>query len=230
MESTVLITGTNRGLGLALTRQFFKQNFRVYSLSRSISDELQQLRDQYPEQLTCYLADVNQESQLTEIAREFSDQNVSLEILVNNAAIHLDHPAPDILDLDGDAVLKTLQVNSLGPLLMVKHFLPFIRRLIVNVSSEAGSIHDSQRDRQFGYCMSKAALNMASKILQNRLADENKKVLAIHPGWFSSDMGGEEAPLTPNQAAEQVVKTILQDWKLTDPIYIDGRNGERMSW
>ncbi len=91
MQSTVLITGTNRGLGLSLVKQFLDQGFMVYSLSRSLSEPLQELEQANPDQLKCYLADVTEESQLAKIAAEFSAQGISLEILINNAAIHLDH-------------------------------------------------------------------------------------------------------------------------------------------
>ncbi len=77
--------------------------------------------------------------------------------------------------------------------------------------------------------MSKAGLNMASKILQNMLIDDKIKVLAIHPGWFSSDMGGKEAPITPDHAANQVAQTILKKWNIDDDIYIDPE-GNKMAW
>jgi NAD(P)-dependent dehydrogenase (short-subunit alcohol dehydrogenase family) len=117
--------------------------------------------------------------------------------------------------------------------MMIKHALPLVRKgkrkLIVNISSEAGSIGNSWRKSEYAYCMSKAALNMASSILHNDLRREGIKVLAVHPGWFSSDMGGSAAPITPVTAAEQVVKLLLQSFALDGPVYY-GPDGKALPW
>ena len=70
---------------------------------------------------------------------------------------------------------------------------------------------------------------MASRILQNALKEEGIKVLALHPGWFSSDMGGVEAPITPMDAAEEIVKLVLNPPGLDGPIFL-APNGEAMEW
>lgn len=75
------------------------------------------------------------------------------------------------------------------------------KKVIVNISSEAGSIGECWRDREFDYCMSKAALNMQSVLLQKYLKSEGIKVLAIHPGWMRTDMGGAEADISPDTSA-----------------------------
>ena len=130
-------------------------------------------------------------------------------------------------------VIDVYQANAIGPLMVVKYALPLLRKgnkkLIVNFSSEAGSIGACGRTREYSYCMSKAALNMASRILQNALKEEDIKVLALHPGWFSSDMGGAEAPITPSEAAEEIVKLILNPPGLDEPIFVDS-NGETFEW
>jgi len=206
MHSTVLITGTNRGLGLFLVKEFLEEGFSVYSISRSMSEPLQGLRDQYEGQLTCYQADVTRKMELEKIKQDFSENKTEIDILINNAAVHLEQPAPDLGDLDFEKIQRTLEVNAVAPLAVVQSFYPFTRSMIVNFSSEAGSIGNCRRKSEYGYCMSKAALNMASKVLHNRLADENIKVLAVHPQWFQSDMGGSSAPISPAEAAAYVKK------------------------
>ncbi len=70
---------------------------------------------------------------------------------------------------------------------------------------------------------------MASRILQNALKEEDIKVLALHPGWFSSDMGGKDAPITPVDAADEIVKLVLNPPGLDGPIYVD-LNGNPLDW
>lgn len=230
MHSTVFITGSNRGLGLSLVKEFLEQGFIVYSISRSINESLRKLQPDYKDKLICYVADVTDKPRLEEIAQDFSRRDYSIDILVNNAAVNLELPPPDIDGLDFERIAETFSVNAIASLIVIQQFLPFVRRLIVNISSEAGSIENCWRDREYGYCMSKAALNMASKILQNRLKGANIKVLAIHPQWFNSDMGGPEAPISPDEAALDVRKTILKNWTMEDPIYVDSKTAEKMAW
>ncbi len=229
MHSTVLITGANRGLGLALVREFLEKDFTVYSISRSVSESLKILQRDH-EKLICYAADVKDIARLKEIAHDFSKNDNAIDILINNAAVNLEPDPADIDALDIDTIMETFRINSVAPLSVIQIFLPLTQRLIVNISSEAGSIETCWRDKEYGYCMSKAALNMASKILQNRLERDGIKVLAIHPQWFTSDMGGSEAPISPEESAVDVVKTILRDWSLEDPIYIDSVTAEKMAW
>ena len=77
--------------------------------------------------------------------------------------------------------------------------------------------------------MSKAALNMQSKILQNYLGSRGFKVLAIHPGWMRTNMGGPNAAISPDESAEGIFQLALREWKADDPIYVDYR-GVPLPW
>jgi NAD(P)-dependent dehydrogenase (short-subunit alcohol dehydrogenase family) len=101
-------------------------------------------------------------------------------------------------------------------------------KLIVNVSSEAGSIGDCRRKTEYAYCMSKAALNMGSKLLQNHLQPEGIKILALHPGWFNSS-GKGPAPISAEEASRAVLETILKRHTLDEPLFVDP-SGDALPW
>ncbi|MBN1797717.1 MAG: SDR family oxidoreductase [Spirochaetales bacterium] len=229
----MFVTGANRGLGLCLCERFLEKGCRVYALLRKQSNEITELKNKHQENLFIYTADVTDEKQLRETSEKIKAQTAGIDILINNAGIHLEHAQPDFSEIDFSVYIPTFTVNALAPLMVVKYLLTLVKngqkKLIVNISSEAGSIGNAWREREYAYCMSKAALNMASRILDNRLKKEGIKVLAVHPGWFSSDMGGAEAPITPEQAAAKVAGTLLKDWHNKKSIYIDVE-GKEMPW
>ncbi len=233
MAYKILITGANRGLGLALAEKLLAGGHSIYAINRRDSDELLQLEEEYPESLHRYSGDVADEASIQQALARIGRRASALDIVVNNAAVHLDQARLPLEQVDFSVYLPAFQVNSVGPLVVVKHALPLLRKgqkkLIVNVSSEAGSIGACCRKSEYSYCMTKAALNMASRILQNAWKGEGIKVLALHPGWFSSDMGGAAAPITPADAAEQIVKLVLNPPGLDGPVYV-APNGEAMEW
>ena len=121
----------------------------------------------------------------------------------------------------------------IGPLRVVQQFLSLMdkgeMKLILNISSEAGSIADSKRENQFVYCMSKAALNMQSKILHNYLQPRGFIVLIVHPGWMRTNMGGPSAAINSDESAAGIFDLAAREPKPGDPIYIDYR-GEPLPW
>ncbi|MGA2489605.1 MAG: SDR family NAD(P)-dependent oxidoreductase [Anaerolineales bacterium] len=229
----ILITGANRGLGLALTEKLLAGGHHIHAINRRESGELLQLLEKYPECLHCYHGDVSDENSIRQTLETMTGQVDSLDTILNNAAIHLDQSCLSLEQVDFSVYLPTFQVNAVGPLMVVKYALRLLRKghkkLIVNISSEAGSIGACWRKNEYSYCMSKAALNIASRILQNAFKEEGIKVLALHPGWFSSDMGGTDAPTTPSGAAEGIVKLLLNPPGLDGPIFVDS-NGEALEW
>lgn len=221
-------------MGFYLSKDLLEQGHIVYSLSRRNSDELLTLKQNFPVKLRLFKADVTKEQEIIAVIQKIKGITGFLDIVVNNAAIHLEQDRPDLNETDFNAVQKTLEVNAIAPLRIIKHTYNLVKKgnkkLIVNISSEAGSISGQNwRESEYGYTMSKAALNMFSKILQNKAQKDGIKVLALHPGWFSSDMGGAEAPITPQQSADKVVNALLFDWNLNHPIFIDSDLNE-MEW
>ncbi|MDB5084455.1 MAG: short-chain dehydrogenase/reductase, partial [Bacilli bacterium] len=108
-------------------------------------------------------------------------------------------------------------------------------KLIVNISSEAGSIAASHRQAWFGYCMAKAALNMGSTIIHNQIRKDGGRVMLIHPGWVKTYMSGtwnDAGKYTPEQAAVNILKRIEErkDDIGQQPIYIEADTGNALPW
>ena len=233
MNYDILITGANRGLGLALAEKLLAGGQHIHAINRRESNDLLQLQKKYPGSLQLYPGDLGNESSIRQALEKIAGQAGSLDIVLNNAAVNLERSGPLLEQVDFSVYLPTYQVNAIGPLMVVKYALPLLRKgnkkLIVNFSSEAGSIGACGRKREYSYCMSKAALNMASRVLQNALKEEGIKVLALHPSWFSSDMGGADAPITPLEAAEEIAKLVLNPPGLDGPIFVTS-NGDVLDW
>jgi len=157
-----------------------------------------------------------------------------LDLIINNAALLLRESATNPIErVDLDAAAETIDVNAMGPLRVLKYFLPLLnegpKKMVVNISSEAGSIADCQRDAWYAYCMSKAALNMASMILQNYLRQKGVKVLAVHPGWMRTRMGGDDAKYDAEESARAILALSEREWNIDGPVFVD-HTGAPMRW
>lgn len=235
MAETVFITGADKGLGFSLVEKFLGEGFRVFAGRYGTGDRLQALADRFPHRLTAVPLDVSDMESVRQAAHTVAGLTDALDILINNAGIHIkgsDAPLEQ-LDLTDQHLQQTLEVNTYGPLRVTQQFLPLLergkRKRIVNISSEAGSIADCWRDREYAYCMSKAALNMQSRILHNYLSPRGFRVLAVHPGWMRTDMGGPNADIDPAEAAAGILELVMRERSSDEPIYVDYR-GTPMRW
>lgn len=227
MQQTVFITGAGKGLGLSLTARFIEGGWHVFAGSYLSEVELRKIAERNPGKLSVAGLDVTDLSSIQRAVHTVAQQTPTLDILINNAAVYLERPVKPLEELDFADMRfqKTMDVNAFGPLRVTQQFLALLekgqRKLIVNISSEAGSVTDCCRSMEYAYCMSKSALNMASRILQNALKPGGFKVLAIHPGWMRTDMGGQEADIATDEAADGIFKLAMRQWQSGDEIYMD---------
>lgn len=218
---TVFITGAGRGLGLCLANRFLQDGFTVFAGRYRTTDGLTGLAgpDLHPVKLN-----VTDDRSVADAASATSAITPGLDLLINNAAICEDEGGR-IESLDLGRVMKIMDVNLYGPLRVTKAFLPLLRagnlKTIVNISSEAGSITDCKRKGMFGYCMSKAALNMQTKLLNNHLREEGFRVLCVHPGWMKTDMGGKNADIDPRVAAQGILGIVNSSVPAADVLFCD---------
>jgi len=210
--SNILITGANRGIGLALTRIYAQRGDAVFACCRTPSraEELQALaRTQSVSVLALDVADTDA---VAAGARALAD--ATIDTLINNAGLigqPREHQTATHMDFAMWAEL--LNVNTLGPVRVMQAFLPQLKRSahpkVMNVTSDLGALtHD---DPIFhGYSASKAALNKFMRLAAPELRRTGVAIGLIHPGWVQTDMGGSDAPLSPTASATGIVKVIDQ--------------------
>lgn len=236
---SVCVTGTDRGIGLAISELLLKQGYTVYAGGISENnEELAKLAEQYPNRLYAFKLDVGSDESVREAAAFIKNKTGHLELLINNAAILGDTQLTIRDELDFDEIQRVYNVTAVGAIRMSNALIePILSggKLIVNISSEAGSIGSSNREAWFGYCMAKSALNMGSTIVHNKIRKEGGRVLLIHPGWVKSYMSGEWNPAgtyTAEQAAANIVNRIEEHKdKLHDlPLYIEADTGNELPW
>jgi NAD(P)-dependent dehydrogenase (short-subunit alcohol dehydrogenase family) len=225
MPRRVLITGASRGFGAALATSFEKRGDRVFAGTRKLVDW--RGRAGWPVKL-----DVTSDESVRRARAQVAAEVPALDLVVNNAAIRSPSVLRPVEEIDFSDVAQTFEVNSVGPLRVVNVFLPMLRLGIapglVNLSSEAGSLGQCWRDREFDYCMSKAALNMATVLLANYLRG-SVRVLALHPGWLRTDMGGPNAALAPEPVADAVAELIGRETGWPDHLFVD-HEGRALPW
>ena len=216
----VLITGVSGGLGSCLATEYLKRNYQVYGYDIKDNTKVENIKNMYPEKFEFILMDTSSDESVIRAGTIINQYTESLDILINAAAILPPNSANVLEDFDITQSMELFAVNTLGPLRVVKDLLPLIKKgeekLIVNISSEAGSMttHCDYITR-YDYCMSKAALNMQSIILQRYLEKDGIKVLLIHPGWLRTEMGGKEAPILPSESAESIVR-LTETYKYSE--------------
>jgi len=223
---TVLITGANRGIGLEIVRQCAARGDRIFAGCRAPkkATELHELADDFPGQISIVPIEVTAADNISECVQQVEAQTTAIDILFNNAAINLGDEHLSAVSAEG--LLQTLEVNAVGPILVAQKFVHLLKNgpnpKIVNISSESGSIGSMTRFRGYGYYGSKAAENMYTRALAWDPETEGIIVIALHPGWVRTDMGGAEAHLSP----EQSVTGILVVTSELEP----GDNGKFFTW
>jgi NAD(P)-dependent dehydrogenase (short-subunit alcohol dehydrogenase family) len=214
-----LVTGANRGIGLALTRQLLALGHRVFAGVRNPDKAaaLHDLPSDRRERLVVVGLDVSSDESVRRAAREVAQVSPRLDVLVNMAGIS---PAPhdarlDTVDLQTCSL--AFETNVIGPLRTAQAFAPLLRAAarpalparLVNVSSGVASMKGKDNGIFYAYGVSKTALNMLSLTEAFDLKDSHICVVALDPGWVRTDLGGPNAHLAPEESAKPCAELIL---------------------
>ena len=238
MSQTVLITGTGRpyALGFNLVKRYLEHGDRVFASIRRPSEALEALRREYPDSLHILTMDIASTESVNAAAAQAAALTDSLDLIINNATTASADTMKELPDFDLDLIAPAVNVGAVGPIRVVKAFLPLLKAstlgaLVVNISSEAGSISRCYRTFYLDYGTEKAALNMLTMTLHNWLRDEpNLNIICIHPGWIRTNPGNTEAPLDPYEHAETL--RLLFETRRHDkegPVFVT-YDGEPYPW
>lgn len=213
----ILITGANRGIGLAMARAFAGYGCRVFAGHRSVTpgQALASLAGGSGEQVLPIQLDVTEDASVAAAVERVRASGGGLDVLVNNAGVLLEGVEASFGDLETSLLERTLAVNVTGVARVTRAFLPLLLASsesprLVNISSGAGSLGSKADSRYFFYGVSKAALNHLTIGLAHELGPKGVLVAAISPGWVRTDMGGAGADLSVEESAEAMVRTIEQ--------------------
>ncbi len=224
MSLTVLITGSNRGIGLELCRQLSARGEKVIATCRHASDELKALDVEIIEDV-----EVSQPASLATLADKL--KNRKLDWLINNAGIAASLGISDINVNAIESFVRMYEVNSLGPLLTTQSLLEHLGEgsKVGIVTSRMGSIADNDSGGSYAYRMSKSAVNAAGKSLSIDLKPKGIAVGILHPGYVRTDMTGHNGLMDTDESARGLIAR-MDELNLSNTGSFWHSNGEALPW
>lgn len=242
VDLRAVVTGANRGLGQAIAACLLNDyRARVVMTARrprqAMTDAV--IADGAANRTALVPLDYTSPDSIVEAAQVTARILGRVDLLVNCAGINKADTWPPeaskggLAHLRAEALTHLLNTNVVGPVMTCQAFLPLLREAarpyVINISTSRASLTSVDDPRSFGYAVSKAALNMATRKIAAELADYGGIVVAIDPGWLRTRMGGPEAPTDPADAAARLLRLVL-----CGQLAINGRfltpDGEEVPW
>ena len=223
---TAVVTGASRGIGSEFVVRLLQDGWRVYAGYRSNMHRLELIEH---ENLFCYLLDVTD----NESVRKFAEMvEYPVDLLINNAGVP-DGRWRSVKEIDDRWMLEVIDINSVGPVRMVKAFYDKMAHeelaTVVMISSLMGSIDDCLSGKSYAYRASKTALNMLSVAMKKEGLEDNISFLILHPGWVKTRMGGEHAPVELDDSVSGMMELIYSH-SLTDSGRFVQYDGVDLPW
>lgn len=221
---TILVTGSNKGIGLEIVRQLTRQGHEVILTARDEKKGREALLNLKMEKNAPHLLqlDITNQESIQHAFDQVKSEFGKLDVLINNAAILLKE---DQSLLRNEAIVfeKTLHANAFAQLAVTRQFhsiMPNGGRIIMT-SSGGGSMSDPVGGWSPAYCVSKSLLGAITRHLAHELNSRNIAVNAFDPGWVKTDMGGSSAPRTVEQGADTAVWLATHDAISSGKFYRD---------
>lgn len=207
-----LITGANRGLGLAFVTELLERGARVLACCRdpARANVLNALAAANDGRLAVHALDVADPRAIDALPKTAAEHLQRIDLLVNNAGVLVS--GERFGNVKAESLAESFAVNASAPLLITQVLAPLLalgnKPRVLCITSQLGSIAQAGGFRTISYAMSKAALNMAVKRLAAELTPRGIVVLAAHPGWIKTSMGGKSATLAPADSAHALLNLI----------------------
>ena len=239
MRRNCLITGANRGIGLEFARQLLARGEHVVATCRhpGKATALNALAGEYPGRLHVLPLDVADAKSRTALVGELplvlgDDDDgapTRIDLLISNAGVL--HSGERFGHVEQSILEDSLRTNALGPFLLAQALAPLLADAarIANLSTVMASIASRSEFRSPSYCASKAAQNMLTVQLAHALATRGIVVLALHPGWVMTEMGGEHATVATADAVGGLLQVIDAATPAQSGSFLDWR-GEALPW
>ena len=222
MNRNVLVTGAGKGVGLGfnLVQRYLESGDTVVATVRRPSGDLEKLKNEYGDRLIITVMDIAVTDSVVKAAAEVAGKIDRLDLLINNAV----NVSPDcdkgFFEADLDLIAHTVDVIAVGAMRVIKAFYGLLNNcggtaLIINISSEAGSIERCYRTNLLDYGMAKASMNMVTMNLYNTFKDARHiNIFSVHPGWIRTDGDpNNPAPLSSYEAAGILLDLFDKRWE-----------------
>lgn len=239
MPRNILISGANRGIGLEFTRQLLGAGDHVVAACRhpGKATALNELAGEYPGRLHVLPLDVADAKSRASLVHDLplvlgeADNGTPgrIDLLINNAGVL--HSGERFGHIEQAILEDSFRTNAIGPFLLAQALAPLLAdgARIANLSSIMASIASRGEFRSPSYCSSKAAQNMLNVELAHALAARGIVVLSLHPGWVQTDMGGDGANVTPQEAVRGLLQVIDAATPEQSGSFLDWR-GKSLPW
>ena len=208
--ATVLITGTNRGIGLEFAKQFIARGDTLLATCRDIASatELDRLKVNN-EKLQIFELDVSSQESMESLPEKLEGQ--AIDIFINNAGIY--GPRDSVFgNVSADEWAKVFQINAKAPMiltqLLIENLHDGFEKKLIYISSKMGSIDDNKGGGSYVYRSSKAALNAVAKSIAVDLGNSGYSVAVLHPGWVQTGMGGPNALIDTGTSVSNMINVI----------------------
>ncbi len=225
----VLITGTNRGIGLTFVKQYAADGWNVIAACRDPQSAVKlQLLASTHRNIQIIALDMTDFSQIDTSALQLKDQKI--DVLINNAGVY---PESSLNNIDYDDWATAFKINTMAPLKMAEAFMPHVAasqiKKIVTLSSKMGSLDENTSGSSYIYRSSKTAVNMVMKNLSIDLKPYGIAVVTLHPGWVQTDMGGPNG-LIDSQTSVTGLRKVIADLSLASSGKFIAYDGSEIAW
>ncbi|KAI9031545.1 NAD(P)-binding protein [Phycomyces nitens] len=231
MAKVYLITGASRGIGLGLVRVIAEKGHTVIAAARNPEkvEGLKALGDANVHRVTLDITNKESIEAAVEQVKKIAPQGI--DVLINNSGI-IDRNYT-VENIPGEEYSRIFETNVIGTSNVIQAFLPLLRkantRHIINISSDVGSIELVEHTLYPAYRVSKTGLNMLTKLFSLQLKDEGFVILAVHPGWVKTDMGGEDALISIDQSVNGIANVAANLTSKDNGTYVSNE-GKTIPW